>query len=138
MGFNALTVAKFVVSGVVGIGTGKIVGKVIKTHVTPETLIDKVTVTAAAWVIGAIATERTKTYTNDMIDDVVQQGSRVVNDVKLSGKLGRINRQQSSFEEEGLDRTEFERNPNNGRWQKIKTFVAETVESDAVKTATDN
>lgn len=119
MNLNALAVVKFVASGVVGIGTGKIVGKIIKNNVTPETLIDKVTVLAAGWVIAGIATNATKKYTDDMVDDVVKAATVVVDKVKTDNKLNRINRFESTFEKEGLDPSKFKRNDSD-KWVPIK------------------
>lgn len=113
MNFSAVGVAKLVVSGLVGIGTGKIVANVIKNHITPETLIDKVTVTAAAWVIGAIATEATKDYTDELVDTISEAITSVIDKVKTNQKLSRINKGESTVEEEGLDPDLFERDENN-------------------------
>jgi hypothetical protein len=121
MNFNKLGVAKFIISGVVGIGTGKIVGKIIKSHVMPETLIDKVTVTAAALVIGAIATERTKAYTNDMVDEVVENVEKVVDNLKESNTLAKVNRGEVSFEDSGLDPIKFIYNKDN-KWVRAKSI----------------
>ncbi len=125
--FNALSVVKFAVSGVVGIGTSKIVGQILKTHVTAETLIDKVTITAAAWVIGGIACKATKTYADDTIDDVVATATHYVDEFKLGSKLARINREESTFEEEGLDKNFFVKNPG-GKWM---TGTAKTTLKEA-------
>lgn len=127
--FTKLGVAKFVVSGIVGIGTGKIVGRIIREHITPETLIDKITVTAAAWVIGALATEATKSYTNDAIDQVVETVTTTVNKFKLNEKVNRINTGESTFEKEGLDPSKFHKDENNV-WafsDKDETMVLNTV-----------
>lgn len=119
MSLTALKVAKFAVSGLVGIGTGKIVGAVIKNHVTPETTIDKVTVTAAAWVISAMVTKATKNATNEMIDDAVKTAVEVVDNFKENAKLGRINRKESNFEKEKLDVNNYEKD-EAGNWHPIK------------------
>lgn len=105
--FNALTAVKFAVSGIVGIGTGKIVGGVIKNNISPETLIDKVTVTAAAWVIGAMATKATKTHTDEMIDEVYEGVTKVYRETQDKNKLSRINAGTSTWEKEGLDRDDY-------------------------------
>lgn len=127
MRFNALKVIKFVASGVVGIGTGKIVSGIIKSHVTPETLIDKTSITAAAWVISGMATKATKKYTDDAIDDVAKIITDYIDDFKTQAKLNRINNDESTFEQEGLDSEKFEKN-DDGKWQKIITEEAsETV-----------
>lgn len=114
MQFNKIAVAKFLASAVVGIGTGKIVGKIIKNNIQPETLLDKVTVTAAAWVIAAIATERTKKYTDDTIDSVVKSTNDAIYKIKTTQKLGRISRGESTFEDEGLKESDFTKNDKGG------------------------
>lgn len=115
--FNALSVAKLAVSGVVGLGTGKIVGAVIKNHVSPETLIDKVTITAASWVIGAMATKATKDATGEMIDETYEGVVGGIKQFKLAQKLNRINSKTSTFEAEGLDEGDFVLNAANGKWE---------------------
>lgn len=117
--FNALSAAKFVVSGIVGIGTGKIVGSIIKNNVpTPETLIDKVTITGAAWVIGGIATKATKSYTNETIDEAYSAVRQIFTGLKESAALERIRRGESTFEKEGLDSAKYKMG-DNGKYSKI-------------------
>lgn len=118
MKINALSVAKFAVSAVVGIGTGKIVEKAIKNIVTPEKLLDKVGVTAATWVISAMAAEATKKYTDAMVDDAVEAVMTIVRDYKNNQKLNLINAGLSTFEQEGLDQARFRRN-ESGHWVPI-------------------
>lgn len=115
MNLSVVGLTKFVVSGLVGVGTGKIVSQLIKSTITPETVLDKVTVTAAAWVIGAIATETTKKYSDEMVDSVSEVITTVVNRVKTGLKLGRINRGEKTFEEEGLDPESFKQDEKH-RW----------------------
>ncbi len=115
MGFNALTAIKFGVSAIVGMGTGKIVAKVIKEHAPMDTLIDKVTVTAAAWAISGMAVTATKKYTNETIDQTAETIATVVEKVKTNAKLSRINRNESTFEAEGLDETLFVKEAD-GMW----------------------
>ena len=64
------TVAKYVVSTVVGIGTTKIVRTIINNNIEPETTKDQITVTTASVVIGMMAADATKSYTDSMIDQV--------------------------------------------------------------------
>jgi len=105
--FNALSAVKFVASGIVGIGTGKIVGRIIRNNITPETLVEKVSVTAAAWVIGSMAAKATKQYTDEIIDETATSVKEVVENIKTAGKLSRINKGESGFESEGLDKNDF-------------------------------
>jgi hypothetical protein len=115
MPFNALSAAKFVVSGIVGLGTGKIVGKIIKDHVTPDTLIEKVTVTAAAWAISGLVTKHTKQYTDDMIDETVETVTKITEKVKSGLTLAKVNRGEMTFQESGLNPEEFIQN-EKGEW----------------------
>ena len=124
MQITKLGVAKFLVSGVVGIGTGKIVGSIIRHHVKPTTLIDKVSIAAATVVISAIASDRTKDYTNEWIDDLVGKVSEVKNQIQIQQKLQRINSNQSTFEDEGLDPSDF-RQDENGKWKPIDVLEGE-------------
>lgn len=118
MQFDKLTVVKFLASGIVGIGAGKIVGNIIKNQVKPVTLIDKVTVTAAAWVIGAMASEMTKKYTNDTIENTVETIKSVTERVKENLTLSKVNRGEISFEESELDITKFQL--KDGKWERIE------------------
>jgi hypothetical protein len=120
--FNALAVTKFIVSGIVGIGTAKIVGGVIKEHVKPETLIDKVTITAAAWVLSGVTTTATKKYTNEIIDGVAEAVTAGVDKFKHDAKLGRIDREESTFEEEGLNPDDYRKSPETNKWVKIEKY----------------
>lgn len=105
--FSALSAVKFAVTGVVGIGTGKIVGAIIKNNVSPETLVDKTSIAAATWAISGLVTTTAKAYTDKTIDQVHGFGVGMVKRFKVDGALGRINRKESTFEKEGLDPMEF-------------------------------
>lgn len=111
MNFNATSVVKFVASGIVGMGTGKIVSAVIKDHVKPETLIDKVSIVAASFVISGIATKATKKYTDETIDETIGNVTKAIVKFKTDGKLAKINRGESTIEDEGLDEDKFEWTP---------------------------
>lgn len=113
--FNALSVVKMAVSGVVGLGTGKIVAGIVKNHVTPETLIDKVSIISATWAMAGVASTATKKYTDETIDKVYGDVSEAVITLKTNMKLKRINAGVSNFEDEGLDRDSFVKN-FEGKW----------------------
>lgn len=115
--FNALSAVKFAVSGVVGIGTGKIVSAVIKNNVSPESLIDKVTIVAASWTLSGVVTTAAKKYTNEMIDEVYNGVKNGLNDFKHSAALRRINAGESTWEDEGLDQNDY-RMDSFGIWSK--------------------
>lgn len=116
--FSVLSAVKFVASGVVGLGTSKIVAGIIKNNVTPETLIDKVSVAAAAWTISAMAAAATKKYTDEAIDDTVKTVKEAVGDMKTKAKLAKINRGESTFGEEDLDPADFTQDTETQVWSK--------------------
>lgn len=113
--FSKLNAVKFVASSVVGIGAGKIVGQIIKDNIKPETMVEKVTMTAATFAIGGLVAAAAKKYTSDQIDEVASAVVRTVTVMKEAEKLGRINRGESTFEKEGLNESEFKRDAK-GKW----------------------
>lgn len=126
--FNALSVVKVAVSGVVGIGTGKIVSAVIKNNVSPESLIDKVTIVAASWTLSGVVTTATKKYTNEMIDEVYNGVTEFVDNAKERAALRRISDGETDWADEGLDENDFARSPQTGRWvRRTDTAEAATV-----------
>jgi hypothetical protein len=119
MMFNKLGIVKMVATGIVGIGTGKIIGQIIKNNTAaPETLIDRVTMTAAAWVISSVVTAVTKKHADEMIDEFVNGVTKTVDKFKTADKLNRINKGQSTFSDEGLDQAKF-RKDEDDRWVPI-------------------
>lgn len=68
---NKLEIAKAVVTAVVGIGTTKIVSQTIANNTTRETLIQKITVSAAAVAIGSMAATATREFTGATFDNTV-------------------------------------------------------------------
>lgn len=67
----AVTVIKKTTSFVVGSGTGRIVSQIIANNVQADTLISKITITAAAVAIGYMAAEKTSKFTDEKIDEFV-------------------------------------------------------------------
>jgi hypothetical protein len=67
---NKLEIAKTVVSTIVGVGTAKIVGSIIGNNTSPETVIDKMTITAGTFVLGSMVADITKRYTDAKIDQI--------------------------------------------------------------------
>jgi Asp-tRNA(Asn)/Glu-tRNA(Gln) amidotransferase C subunit len=116
MSINFLSAAKFVASGIVGLGTTKIVGQVIKNNVTAETPFEKITMGAAAWVLGAMVAKATKEYTDAAIDETFESVAKTVNTIKESAKLARINKGESTIEKEGLDEKDFLYNAETSKW----------------------
>ena len=68
---NKTEIAKRVVSTIVGIGTTKIVSSIIQTTTDPESVTDKVAVVASSFVIGSMALEATRNYTDTKIDKII-------------------------------------------------------------------
>lgn len=64
-------IAKKIVSVVIGIGTTKIVSGIISSTTDPESATDKVAVLASSWVLGAMAVEATRNYTDAKIDQTI-------------------------------------------------------------------
>lgn len=115
--FTALSAVKFAVSGIVGMGTAKVVSGIVKNNVSAENLVDKVTILSATWVLSGVVTTASKKYTNDMIDDVAKSITDVLGQLKAKAKLNRINRGESTFVDEGLDQTRFRK--ENDQWVPI-------------------
>lgn len=65
-----LEFTKMAVNIVVGAGTSKIVGSIIRNNATPANLADQVTMTAGAVVLGSMAADASKKYTGDKIDEM--------------------------------------------------------------------
>jgi large-conductance mechanosensitive channel len=68
---NKLAIAKMAVSAIVGAGTTKIVTAIVKNNIQPDKLIDKVTVVSGAFVLGSMAADASKKYTDAKIDEAV-------------------------------------------------------------------
>lgn len=63
--------AKTAVSFVVGSGTSKIVVGIISNNVRADKVTDQVAITSAGVVIGMMAADATKKYTDAKIDEIV-------------------------------------------------------------------
>lgn len=68
---NALDIAKYTASMVVGIGTSKITHSIINNNVARETVIDQVTIAAGSLVIGSVVADVTKKHLDDKINGAV-------------------------------------------------------------------
>lgn len=68
---NALDIAKYAASMVVGIGTSKITHSIINNNVARETVIDQVTIAAGSLVIGSVVADVTKKHLDDKINGAV-------------------------------------------------------------------
>ena len=65
-----LDITKTVVSTIVGIGTAQIITAISINNTQPQKVTDKVTVTAGSVVMGYIAADVTREYTNRKIDEI--------------------------------------------------------------------
>lgn len=124
---SKLGIAKAVISGAVGIGAGKIAKDIIKNHTKPDTLFDKITIIAGTWAIAGLMTSVATKYTNATIDTTVEQVMHIREQFEEAAKLGRINRKESTFEQEGLNVDNFTRN-DKGRWVRVDENSAVVVE----------
>lgn len=68
---DKIDITKKISSFVVGMGTGKIVTAVIGANVPTDSIIEKITVYSAGVVIGMMAKDATKQYTDVKIDEAV-------------------------------------------------------------------
>lgn len=64
-------IAKVAVSFVVGGTTAKVVKEIIKNNTNPDTAADKAAVVVASYVLGAIAADASKTWSDAQIDKLI-------------------------------------------------------------------
>lgn len=64
-------IAKRVVSGIVMFSTSSIVKQVIKNSTSPDTVTEKIAAIIAGYVLGAIAADASKNWTDDKIDELI-------------------------------------------------------------------
>lgn len=127
---NALSFVKLAVSAVVGVGTNEIVKGIIKNNVDVPTRIDKkVAVVTATWVISGLVTTATRSSTDETIDKAAKFAGGIINQFKIASKLGKINRKESTFEQEGLDINDFVQDPKTKNWAPIKKKDDENVDA---------
>jgi 4-hydroxybenzoate polyprenyltransferase len=69
---NPLSIVKGTTTFVVGAGTTAIVKGIIENNTDPEAARDKVAIAAAGFVIGSMAANATKDYTDRSIDEIVE------------------------------------------------------------------
>lgn len=65
-----LDIVKAVTTFIVGAGTTQIVNGIVTSNTAPEKVTDKVAVKGASVVIGMMAADATKSYTDEKIDEV--------------------------------------------------------------------
>lgn len=65
-----LDVTKIVVTTIVGFGASKIASSICLNNTQPDNIPDKVMIHSAAFVVGMMASEVTRKYTNAKIDEI--------------------------------------------------------------------
>jgi hypothetical protein len=66
---NKTKAFKFVTRIVVGVGTTTVSNSIIRNNVTPSNPVEAVSVAVASLVIGSMASEATKSHTDNKIDE---------------------------------------------------------------------
>lgn len=74
---DKIQIAKIVTSTIVGMGTSRIAGQIVKNNVVPKNVIDKVTIVGASVVIGSMASAATKAHTGEIIDEMVEAFEKI-------------------------------------------------------------
>jgi len=70
---NKTDLAKAVTSFVVGSATATVVRQIIQNNTDPEKVVDKAAVIIGSYVLGCIAADASKKWTDTKIDEVVAQ-----------------------------------------------------------------
>lgn len=117
-------IAKTVTAGVVAAGVHRIVKGVIKTTTPVDSRWDKITIGAATFVMTGVVVTAAKSFTHEFVDEIFDTLIQARDEIGLSLKLDRINENQSTFLDEGLDPVDFVRNQKTGKWQP-KQVIAE-------------
>jgi len=66
-----IELTKTVATFIVGAGTTKIVGGIVRHNTDPKNAADTVAIASATFVIGTMAANQTKQYTDALIDEAV-------------------------------------------------------------------
>lgn len=124
MSSDALNFTKLIASGIVGVGTTRIVARIVGANVNADTLVDKVTMTAGVWALGGVAAKATKKYTDEYIDNAAAAVKETRANLKELYALGRIDRGDSTFVDEGLDAKDYMIDPETKTWRSVKKYNA--------------
>jgi hypothetical protein len=98
--------------------------RVIGSNVNVDTLTDKVTMAAGAWALGGIAAKATRKYTDEYIDTVAGAVKDTRATITETLALGRIDRGESTFADEGLDPKNYMIDPEYKTWRSVKKYNA--------------
>lgn len=113
-----IEIVKFGVSAVAGFGATKIVSQIIKNHTVVTTNLDKITMSAGSFAIGAMVASAVKRETDDIIDNVADG----CHGIMVTAKLKRINAKESTFEDEKLNASLFVKSVVNGDWVPVENY----------------
>lgn len=70
--------AKAAAGVVVGFGTANLIKQIIKNNVNPDSVSDKAAVLIGSYVLGAIAADAAKEWTDAQIDSIIAQWTKLV------------------------------------------------------------
>lgn len=76
--------AKGAVAFIVGTGTAKVVKEIIKNNTDPTTVTDKAAIVIASYVLGCIAADASKVWTDAKIDKLIELWQKAVEAQKQS------------------------------------------------------
>lgn len=74
--------AKAFAGVIVGFGTANLVKQIINNNVAPESVKDKAAVLIGSYIIGAIAADAAKKWTDAQIDEVIAKWTKFVEEYK--------------------------------------------------------
>ena len=79
MTFSKIDIAKKAVSLVVSIGVTKIVSGIVQNNTSPDRVTDKVAIVTASFVLGTMAADASKKYTDTKVEEIADWISRTFN-----------------------------------------------------------
>ena len=77
-------IAKALTSFVVGAATSTVVKEIVKNNTDPEKVADKAAVIIASYVLGAIAADASKKWTDSKIDEIVAKWMKLTSKDQLT------------------------------------------------------
>jgi hypothetical protein len=113
-----VNVAKIAAATVSANGARKIIAGIVENNVTVGKPKDKIAVVAATWVLSGIVATACKKYTDNSIDSAVSKAKGYFETMELKNALARINKGESTFEQENLVEADFTK--VNGLWTKAE------------------
>lgn len=73
-----VTIAKAIVSLIVGAGTSQIVKDIVKNNTDPENIYQKVTIFLGAIAIGGVVAQQAQKYSDEKIDGIIRIWQQVI------------------------------------------------------------